>query len=87
MWQFTIPYMFNPDQANLGAKIAFIFGAACVLCIVYLFFYQPETAGRSYQELDEMFTKGVPARKFKSYQSATQGANEAAAEIMGAKQV
>ncbi|KAH5442682.1 hypothetical protein HBI47_029290 [Parastagonospora nodorum] len=71
MWQFTIRYMFNPDQANLGAKIAFIFGGTCLLCIAYLFLYQPETTGRSYQELDEMFAKGVPARNFKGFQSAT----------------
>ncbi|KAH3942605.1 hypothetical protein HBI56_168580 [Parastagonospora nodorum] len=70
-WQFTIPYMFNPDQANLGAKIAFIFGGTCLLCLVYLFLYQPETTGRNYQGLGEMFAKGVPARNFKGFQSAT----------------
>ncbi|UKZ83265.1 hypothetical protein TrVFT333_011072 [Trichoderma virens FT-333] len=79
MWQFVIPYLFNPDHANLGAKIAFIFFGFCVICIVYLYFYQPETAGRSYQELDEMFAKGVPARKFKSYKTDIQMQNEAAA--------
>ncbi|KAL7948835.1 general substrate transporter [Trichoderma barbatum] len=79
MWQFVIPFLFNPDHANLGAKIAFIFFAFCVFCIVYLYFYQPETAGRSYQELDEMFAKGVPARKFKSYKTDIQMQNEAAA--------
>lgn len=78
MWLFTIPYMFNPDQANLGAKIAFIFGGLCFLCIAYLWFYQPETAGRSYQELDEMFTRRVPARKFKHYKSDVQMQNEVA---------
>lgn len=57
------------------------------MCIVYLFFYQPETTGRSYQELDEMFAKGVPARKFKNYQSATQASNEAAAGAMNGKEV
>lgn len=87
MWQFTIPYMFNPDQANLGAKIAFIFGGTCLICIVYLFFYQPETGGRSYQELDEMFAKGVPARDFKSYQTATQLSNQAAAGALHGKEV
>jgi SP family general alpha glucoside:H+ symporter-like MFS transporter len=34
---------------------------------VYLYFYQPETAGRSYEELDVMFTAKVPARKFEGY--------------------
>ncbi|EOD51681.1 putative mfs hexose transporter protein [Neofusicoccum parvum UCRNP2] len=67
MWSFVLPYLFNPDKANLGAKVSFIFGGFSVLCIVYLWFFQVETAGRSYAELDEMFVKRIPARKFKSY--------------------
>lgn len=80
MWQFVIPFMFNPDQGNLGAKVAFIFGGLCLFALAYLWFYQPETAGRSYQELDEMFARGVPARKFKGYKTEAQIQNEAAAQ-------
>ncbi|RDW76922.1 hypothetical protein BP6252_04975 [Coleophoma cylindrospora] len=65
MWSFVIPYLFNPDKANLGAKISFIFAGLAILCLVYLWFYQPETTGRTYEELDELFTKRIPARKFK----------------------
>jgi MFS family permease len=86
MWQFVIPFMFNPDKANLGAKIAFIFGGLCFFCLLYLFYYQPETTGRSYQELDEMFAKGVPARKFKSYRTEAEIRNEAAAAVVDSKQ-
>ncbi|KAJ4190375.1 hypothetical protein NW755_005516 [Fusarium falciforme] len=32
MWQWTIPYMFNPDKANMCAKIAFAFGGS-LLCV------------------------------------------------------
>ncbi|KAG8631944.1 hypothetical protein KVT40_001084 [Elsinoe batatas] len=81
MWQFTIPFMFNPDKANLGAKIAFIFGGLCFFCLVYLWFYQPDTTGRSYQELDEMFTKGIPASKFKTYRTDAQVENEASTKF------
>ncbi|KAM0323179.1 hypothetical protein ACHAQA_009029 [Verticillium albo-atrum] len=75
MWSFVLPYLFNPDQANLGAKISFIFGALAVVSLVFLWFYHPETAGRTYEELDEMFMKRVSARKFKSYkpETATMG--------------
>lgn len=83
MWQWVIPYMFNPDQADMGATIAFVFGGLCVFCLVYLWFCQPETGGRSYQELDEMFAKGVPARKFKGYKTDVQMQNEAA--VLGYK--
>lgn len=67
MWQFVLPFIFNPNQANLGAKTSFIFGGLSVLCWIYLFFYQPETANRSFEEIDEMFFKHVPARQFKGY--------------------
>ncbi|KAI3533240.1 maltose permease MAL31, partial [Colletotrichum filicis] len=80
MWQFVIPYMFNPDKANLGAKIAFIFGGLCLFSLAYLWLFQPETGGRSYEELDEMFAKGVPARKFKSYKTTVQLRNETSAQ-------
>ncbi|WQF76442.1 Putative major facilitator, sugar transporter, major facilitator superfamily [Colletotrichum destructivum] len=83
MWQFVIPYMFNPDKANLGAKIAFIFGGLCFFSLLYLWYFQPETGGRSYEELDEMFKRGVPARKFKTYKSTMQIRNEAAAQGVG----
>lgn len=63
-----LPYLFNPDKANLGAKVTFVFGSLSILSIIYLWFYQPEVAGRSYEELDEMFRRRVPARKFKTYQ-------------------
>jgi MFS transporter, SP family, general alpha glucoside:H+ symporter len=69
MWSFVLPKLFNPDQANLGGKTGFIFGGFSLLSIAYLYVYQPETAGRSYEELDELFMKRVPARKFKTYKT------------------
>lgn len=76
IWQFVLPYMFNPDEANMGAKVAFVFGGLAVVCIVYLFFYQPETAGRTYAELDEMFHDKLPARKFKNHKTRSQMEND-----------
>lgn len=72
MWAFVIPFLFNPDQANLGAKVSFIFGGLAVLSTIYLWFYQPEVSGRSYEELDEMFMKKVPAREFKTFVTDSQ---------------
>lgn len=82
MWSFVLPSLFNPDEANLGAKVAFIFGGLAIMCVVYLFFYQPETAGRTYEELDEMFMKRVPAREFKGYRTEAQMQGEAMREEM-----
>ncbi|RMJ03429.1 hypothetical protein CDV36_015046 [Fusarium kuroshium] len=75
------------DQGNLGAKVAFIFGGLCLFSLAYLWYCQPETAGRSYQELDEMFAKGVPARKFKSYKTEAEIQNEAAAQGLDKEQM
>jgi SP family general alpha glucoside:H+ symporter-like MFS transporter len=72
MWNFLLPYIFNPDKANLGAKTAFIFGGLSVFCCIYLFYCHPESRGRSYEELDEMFMKGVPARDFDKYVTDAQ---------------
>lgn len=43
VWSFALPYMINPDQANLGGKIAFIYFALCILADIFIFFYYPET--------------------------------------------
>jgi hypothetical protein len=87
MWSFVLPYLFNPDKANLGAKVMFIFGGLSVICLVYLWFYQPETAGRTYGELDEMFMKKVPPRKFKGYQTDAQAMGLAVKEEREARGV
>ena len=62
-----LPYMFNPNAGNLQGKVAFVFGATSVATCVYTFFYHPETKGRSFEEIDELFIKRVPARQFASY--------------------
>ncbi|KAF7517775.1 hypothetical protein G7054_g13700 [Neopestalotiopsis clavispora] len=64
----AIPYMINPDQANMQGKLGFFFGGLAALCYVWAFFRVPETRGRSYDELDMLFSKNIPARKFKDYQ-------------------
>ncbi|KAI0593541.1 general substrate transporter [Biscogniauxia sp. FL1348] len=70
----AMPYLINPDQANLGGKICFVFFAPSVPMCVYLYFCLPEMKGRNYVELEEMFQNRVPARKFKGY--VCYGANE-----------
>lgn len=72
MWSFVLPYIFNPNEGNLGAKTTFIFSGLSLLCLVYIWFYQPETSRRSYEELDEMFMKGIPARQFKTYRTQAE---------------
>ncbi|KAH7155180.1 general substrate transporter [Dactylonectria estremocensis] len=85
MWSFVLPYLFNPNHANLGAKLSFIFGGLAIISLVYLWFCLPETAGRTYEELDEMFVKGVPARGFEKYKTDVQANGEAVSTVYAAE--
>ncbi|KAJ5627838.1 general substrate transporter [Penicillium lividum] len=64
---FTFPYLFDADAADLSAKVGFIYGSLMVAATIWIFFFLPETSGRTLEEIQVMFQQGVPARKFKSY--------------------
>ncbi|CDK24451.1 unnamed protein product [Kuraishia capsulata CBS 1993] len=77
MWSFVLPYMFNPDQANMGSKINFIFTGMSFMSLFVFYFFQPETAGRSFEEIDELYNSKVPLRKWKNHKTEKQHASEA----------
>lgn len=64
----AIPYMINPDEANMQGKLGFFFGGLGALCLVWAWWRMPETRGRTYEELDILFESKVPARQFKGYE-------------------
>lgn len=64
IWGFSTPYAINPDQGNLGGKIAFIFGGVLVFSTVWIYFMIPETKGRTYIEIDELWIRKTSARNF-----------------------
>ncbi|KAF5230442.1 hypothetical protein FAUST_9809 [Fusarium austroamericanum] len=66
---FTIvmPLMLNTDEANWGSKTAFLFGGISLVCLVWCYFRLPESQGRTFEELDILFQRRVPARQFKHF--------------------
>ena len=64
---FGFSYMINPDQANLRGKIGFFYGGLSAICLVWAWIRVPETKGRTYEELDIMFSRGVRTRDFEDY--------------------
>ena len=50
----------------------FIYAAISAVSWVVLFFFQTETAGRTYDEIDELYASGIPLRKFKGYVTRTE---------------
>lgn len=65
-----------------GGKIGFIFFGPSVLVCIYLFFCVPEMQGRTPEELEEMFTVGVPARNFQTYVCQGQMVEETKKELV-----
>ncbi len=48
-----------------------------MLFVDFVFFiYLPETAGRSFEEIDEMYKMLVPPRKWKGYKTSIQEESE-----------
>jgi SP family general alpha glucoside:H+ symporter-like MFS transporter len=59
-------FMMNPQAWNLRGYTGFVWGGTCFGMFVWSFFRLPETWNRTYHELDILFAKKVPARKFAS---------------------
>ena len=64
---FTAPYFINPASLNWGPQYGFIWAPSCAIAATWVFFFLPETKGRTLEEIDEMFGAKVPARKFRGY--------------------
>ncbi|KAG7110565.1 glucose transporter rco-3 like protein [Verticillium longisporum] len=65
---FSIPYLLF-DPANLGSRLGFIFGAVAVVSVCFTWLFVPECKGKSLEQIDLMFNRGVPLRRFGSYKS------------------
>ncbi|KXJ90287.1 general substrate transporter [Microdochium bolleyi] len=66
IFQWTISYMISPDAANLGVKAVYVWAGLLAPTTILLYLYYPETYGRTYWELDELYERKIPAWKFKS---------------------
>ncbi|KAL1585401.1 hypothetical protein WHR41_05613 [Cladosporium halotolerans] len=59
-------FMMNPQAWNLKGYTGFVWGGTCLGMFIWGFFRLPETWNRTYHELDILFAKKTPARKFAS---------------------
>ncbi|KAH6711389.1 general substrate transporter [Leptodontidium sp. MPI-SDFR-AT-0119] len=65
VFTIAVPYLFNADAANLGAKIGFVFAGFCLLGFTLVWFVLPETKSKTYEELDYLFEIKAKTRAFK----------------------
>ena len=63
----AMPYMLNKNEANWGGKSGFLFGVISLACLVWCYFRLPESQDRTYEELDLLFQRRVPARQFRNH--------------------
>lgn len=70
------PYLINPTEANLKGRTAFVWFGTAFPTLVWAFFRLPETKDRTYEELDILFEKRLPARKFRKYVFSNQELDE-----------
>ncbi|KAI1862933.1 hypothetical protein JX265_008979 [Neoarthrinium moseri] len=64
---FTAPYFINPDSLNWGPRYGYIWFPSCVVGAIWVYFFLPETHSRTLEDIDEMFTAELSARRFRSY--------------------
>lgn len=60
----AIPYLINADEVNARGKVGFFFGGLGLIGLVWCYFRIPETGGRTHEELNIMFDKGIKTREF-----------------------
>lgn len=65
---FTAPYFINPDSLNWGPRYGYIWFPSAMVAAIWVYFFLPETKGRTLEEIDEMFEARLGARKFRKYQ-------------------
>ena len=56
---YATPYMVNPGpgNANLGAKVFFVWGGFCCICTLFVWACIYETKGLSLEQVDELYAK------------------------------
>lgn len=65
----VVPQLTSSDAANLGARTYLIFAGCMAVVFVFSFFLLPETRGRTFAEIDEMYAADIPMWKWRSYES------------------
>ncbi|KAF2124278.1 general substrate transporter [Dothidotthia symphoricarpi CBS 119687] len=64
LWNFVIgfitPYLMNEEYGNLKTKVFFVWGSTCTLCVLFAYFFVPETKGLALEQVDRMLEETTP---------------------------
>ena len=78
---FNIPYLQAGPVIALGPKLGYVFMGLAILSFFFFVFFLPELKGRSLEEVDELFSRGLWAWQFNKAETYGVGA-----EIRGLEQ-
>ncbi|KAJ5108302.1 hypothetical protein N7456_004977 [Penicillium angulare] len=67
VFTFTVPYMYNVDSGDLGARTGFVFAGTSVLLLWGALTIVPNTTGLSPGDIDDMYEARVPIREFSKH--------------------
>lgn len=59
---FVVPYIYNVDAGNLGARTGFVFAGTSLLVIAGTWYFVPDTTGMTAEEIDHAYERGFPSR-------------------------
>ena len=59
------PYLVNTEQANLRAKVFFLWGSLCTVAFIYAYFLIYETKGLTLEQVDQMMEETNPRNSSK----------------------
>lgn len=69
------PYMLNPTAGDWKGKAGFFWGGCALAFLIWTWFRLPETKGRTFEEMDVLFSQGISARNFSKYDVDPYAAN------------
>lgn len=67
LFTFAVPYIYNTDAGNLGARSAFVFMGTSVLLLMGSYYLVPDLQGFKTAEVDWLYEQGIEVRKFQRY--------------------
>lgn len=72
VFTFTVPYMYNVDSGNLGARTGFVFAGLSIFLIWGALTIVPNTTGLSPGDIDDLYEAHVPIRQFAKYREGQE---------------
>jgi MFS transporter, SP family, sugar:H+ symporter len=77
------PYMVDAGQGNLKAKVFFVWGSTCCLCLLFAYFCVPETKGLSLEQVDRMLEETTPRSSARWLPHSTYAREAGMATVVG----